>query len=1098
MTGPEPNGDSDAGWGVSPAQAPGAAWNAAAAGAASAIAIARHAPAVPDASAPPAPEGVTPLQRPGAADDRDPFGPDPGARAFAVPEATRYADGGLLGQGGMGVVTATLDRRLGRVVARKQVAHAARVDPTARARLAREAAITARLDHPGIVPVYDAGVGPDGEPYYTMRLVMGRTLADAIAAQVDDAGRIRLLRRALAAIEAIAYAHDKGVIHRDLKPANILLGSFGEAQVVDWGLARQLAQHDGTDGDPSGSPDGGDAPSVDDAGHAEAHDAAITRIGAIVGTPGYLAPEVAAGAPHSKRSDVYGLGVALREIVATAEAPGELLAILDCATAADPSARYPDAGALAEDLEAWLDGRRVTAHRYSPWEHVRRLARLWRTPLWIAGLALAAVAAVLVGALVWTSSERDAAIDAERRAVAAHAVANRSLARALLGAAQASAAILQLPEAEVLAAHALRVADDPLARGVLMRARVQDVALRASPTALPSDCVRRDWSLDGSLGACARDRTLELWQLEPLRLRWKRTITAHSLALTARHVLVSEGIGELTRLDLETGAVLAPSPPPSPALSGDWPPGERDDRALRFNVAQVVVVDAASGALQTWPSCDGRATVAAARCSHGAATGAVAVVCEDGLLTVLDAAGLPVASTHTGLDQQHRSVGVVNWSRDCGTLYLGTHDGTVAALAMPGASARFQLAANVGQVVTLVADAQWLVVAGERGGVELRHPQTGVLLGRLPTRAGREFRLRGDGELRTFGSALWRWRLPASPVALTLPAGPRTHGLAAAALAPDGRRLGIGRADGTVLIAPVDGDPAFVDPVTFANIAKFAAWTRDGSALVVSGVAEPGLRRYRLDGSGPRAVPTSAAWQSAGLRRVVALASGTLLTIDYGGTLAAWADGGEGLPVELAQRPDSHRPSWLDLSTDAAGRRAVAVDSAGAIELCHDGRPVRCAPVGLVAGAEVAALPTRDGLVYVAGPGQVVALDAHGAQVARAETGGIRVHDLAISPDDAWLVAAQLDGRVRILDRATLQLRALTGGHDRRVSAVSFDAAGRTLASASWDGSVLLWDVATLDLPVATLVRQATERWGLALDDVLDADGAIAATGPVP
>ena len=125
----------------------------------------------------------------------------------------------------------------------------------------------------------------------------------------------------------------------------------------------------------------------------------MTLLGAIVGTPGYLAPEVAAGAPHSKRSDVYGLGVALREIVAASETPAELQAILDCATAKNPAERYRDAGALAVDLEALLDGRRVAAHRYSPWEHVRRLARLWRTPLWIAGVALASVAAVLVGAL---------------------------------------------------------------------------------------------------------------------------------------------------------------------------------------------------------------------------------------------------------------------------------------------------------------------------------------------------------------------------------------------------------------------------------------------------------------------------------------------------------------------------------------------------------------------------------------------------------------------------------------------------------------------------------------------------------------------------
>ena len=1082
---------SSAGWGVAVGPAPQVAWGAAAAGAASAIAFAARDEAKPFSA-----DGLTPLQRAGAADELDAKGGDAGARAFAVPETTRYADGGLLGRGGMGVVTATLDRRLGRVVARKQVASAALVDPSARARLAREAAITARLDHPGIVPVYDAGIGPDGEPFYTMRLVVGRTLADAIAEQTDLQGRFGLLRRTLAAVEAVAYAHDKGVVHRDLKPANILLGSFGEAQVVDWGLARQLEAFGAVE---AGAVDTA-ATEAEPAIPATQPDPAMTRLGAIVGTPGYLAPEVAAGAPHSKRSDVYGLGVALREIVAASETPAELQAILDCATAKNPAERYRDAGALAVDLEALLDGRRVAAHRYSPWEHVRRLARLWRTPLWIAGVALASVAAVLVGALVWTSAERDAALDAERRAVDAHAIANRSLGRALRGAAQVAAAQLQLPEAEVLAAHALALADDPLARGVLMRARVQAPVLLAPPLPLPLDCLRTSPNGDGSLLGCARDGVLELWELDPPRLRWKRAISAQSLTLTARHALVSEGIAELTRLDLATGDRVVPSPPPIAGLSGGWQATERGDHALRFDVSQALVVDASTGQTATLPSCDGRTTVAAARCTfEGPSVGAIATVCEDGLVTVVDAAGLPMAATRTALDSSHRSVGVAWWSHDCRRLYLGSHDGTIAGLQLPDGAPLFQMAAGVGQIEAFAGDDRWLVVAGERGGVELRDQRSGVLLGRLPARAGRQMRMRDDGELRTFGAAMWRWRLPIRPVALALPGGDRAHGLASAAIAPDGECVAIARADGTILVAPLDGRPAFVAERAFSTIAKFVAWTVDGAALVASGVPEPGLLRYAFDGDVPRAVATPLSAQTNGLRRVVALASGALLTIDYGGTMVVLP--GPGAPPQPsipAGRPSDPRPAWLDLSTDAPGRRAVAVDSAGTIELCRDGVPVRCSPLALVAGSEVAALPLREGAVYVAGPGQVRQLDGAGKVVARASTDGVRVHDLAVSPDDALLAVAQLDGRVRVLDRATLRLRAMLQGHELRVSAVSFDAAGSRLISASWDGSVLLWDVATLALPAATLVQQASARWGLALDDVLHGVGDPVAPSQEP
>ncbi|MCB9536833.1 MAG: protein kinase [Myxococcales bacterium] len=392
-------------------------------------------------------------------------------------EGDRYVRGPLVGAGGMGRVVLAYDRLLDREVALKEVPPDA--DPVLRARLAREAAILARLDHPGVVPVHDRGRWPDGTVYFAMRVVRGRTLAQLFADAAPD--RDRLLRATLAAAETVGFAHALGVIHRDLKPANILVGEFGETQVVDWGLARVLDQPD--DAPPEGARPG--------------EDAALTRVGAVLGTPQYMAPEQAAGRPADARSDVWSLGAVLFELVAgraphaggsadevldaarTAPPPAatgravgvplELGAIVDRALAPTPAARYADAKALADDLARYLDGRRVEAHSYSTVDLLRRVLRAWRAPLAVGAVALATLA--VAGLVGWraTDAERVRAQSAEAATRAALERADRDLARALVAEAIDRAADEAAPEAEVLAAHALRLAESADARGVLMR-----------------------------------------------------------------------------------------------------------------------------------------------------------------------------------------------------------------------------------------------------------------------------------------------------------------------------------------------------------------------------------------------------------------------------------------------------------------------------------------------------------------------------------------------------------------------------------------------------------------------------------------------------
>src|SRR6185295_15825401 len=177
--------------------------------------------------------GATPVT---ALDSEAGSAPGPAAAPRAA-AADRYVLDREIGHGGMGRVFAGRDLRLDRTVAIKMVRSQ---DAALAIRFEREVKLAARLQHPGVVPVYDAGFWPSGEPFLVMKLVLGRSLARAIKDADTRADRLALLPQVIAAAEAVAYAHDQGIVHRDLKPSNILVGAFGETVVVDWGLAKDL------------------------------------------------------------------------------------------------------------------------------------------------------------------------------------------------------------------------------------------------------------------------------------------------------------------------------------------------------------------------------------------------------------------------------------------------------------------------------------------------------------------------------------------------------------------------------------------------------------------------------------------------------------------------------------------------------------------------------------------------------------------------------------------------------------------------------------------------------------------------------------------
>jgi serine/threonine protein kinase len=389
----------------------------------------------------------------------------------------KYEVLGEIARGGMGAILKGRDIDLGRDLAIKVLLDSHRNDPELRRRFVEEAQIGGQLQHPGIVPVYDLGWFSDQRPYFTMKLVKGQTLAALLQARAGPADdRPRFIAIFEAICQTMAYAHARGVVHRDLKPNNVMVGNFGEVQVMDWGLAKVL--HAGGAADDRG-PEQARGAAVNTARSGSVRHA--SRAGSVLGTLAYMPPEQARGEIHevNERADVFALGAMLCEILTghppyvagthaetqRMAAQGDLAAaltrlaesggdgvLLDLARrclAAAPADRPRDAGEVSSAMTAYLAGvqeklrsaemDRARAQATASEERKRR-----KVEFRMAAAILVALAAGIAGvATQWSRAEANL-----RKSQARLKLANEAIERFYTGASED--VLLKEPELKAL------------------------------------------------------------------------------------------------------------------------------------------------------------------------------------------------------------------------------------------------------------------------------------------------------------------------------------------------------------------------------------------------------------------------------------------------------------------------------------------------------------------------------------------------------------------------------------------------------------------------------------------------------------------------
>jgi WD40 repeat protein len=995
-----------------------------------------------------------------AATDSAPPGPAPTATAQALlapshPEDLlglasadgAYLRGPELARGGMGRILYGRDLRHGRPVAIKELL----LDGDAAARrFEREALITARLEHPSIVPVYQAGRDAAGRPFYAMRMVSGRALHTVIAETQTFDERLALLPAAIAVADAMGYAHARRIVHRDLKPANILVGPFGETVIIDWGLAKDLT-----------------APTDAEGEHTRRSTPiapGLTRAGSAMGTPAYMAPEQAAGTAVDERSDVYAIGATLYHILAglapfadqqtgrdlltyvvterptplaalEPRVPADLRTIVDKAMAREPSQRYATAQELAEELRQFQRGNLVDAYAYSP----RELAQRWvgRHKLAVALSALALVVALATGS--WFA-RRERTLRATATAAADMASSRRL------------ALLAETGRSELLAGRPLR--------GLALLTEAYHGGLDTP-------------GLRSLLADATRPLDAVTAIIEP-------SATVHALALSAdgRRVATATDTGVYLR-DAETGALEHHLVEGSRVWSVAY-----DDAGRRLVLAAfdkpAVVLDATTRepvarlpepVSRAWLSGDGELVVTirgqsaavwrvggAALLARSEHDGLVrdAILSRDGrwLLSIGARGDVVLVRVADGarVATFAADVRAAVLSDDGARAVTGHVDGTLALWSLPAARELHRRAAHGAEVGSLAVapDGQLLLSTSDDGSARLWDAATleprAVLRGHRAAVTGGSFSRDGALVVTTGRDACARvWAARNGRELLTL-----EHGAAVtvATFAPTGDSVIAGGERGARRFTLATGKLIERIPGAVAGL-SVAAFSPDGARIATAGAAGAALfdrgTGERLGALAHDAPLTDLRFDASGAR---------LLTASRDGSARLW-DADSGLEIASYAHPSSV------LAAGFAGEQVVTVAADGAVRAwsAASGAP----------GPELARMATPLSLAAVAADGQAALVAEPGARAASlvplagAPPIPLAAHRdavsaLAISADGALLLTGGRDSDGRVFDRRDGALVAVLSGHSAAIRGVAFDPAGTRALTASDDGSARLWD----------------------------------------